>query len=236
MRRRVVSTALIGSLMTAAVVACGAPPAPTISFAWHNLDYSTIAGTKSGHVADYTYKASNFPNASTVSLERLQAGRWTIVNTAFAKASGSGSTLPPYGRDSYRLVLSDLSGKVLAVANQRLDVYDNIGFSTMYSIPTKHLGSDDFDYQFRDMATMRSSSCEVLNMTILNAGATAERVSMTFTDQLGNPSHIEPSIDPSKSLGLIVSVRPNTDWSIATQGADLYVNAFGICYTSDGKG
>lgn len=235
MRRRFwLMGALIG-LMSPLAVACTAPPKPTVSLTWRP---PTSAGVMSGQNATYSFKAANFPAGSTVSLQRLQGGKWTFVSTAFAAKSGNGTTRPPLGRDHYRLVLQNFSGVTLASASQILDVYDNFPFSTIFSIPRKHLdGFHSFDYDFRTAVALHNSSCVGYTLIVHNESATREVLDLVYTP-LGQKHSLGDETFIDRAAGQTVfanDLEPGTDWSITAEGADLYIEGTGRCFTSNGQ-
>jgi hypothetical protein len=242
MWRRVASVIAIAGMTFTLAVACTPPSKPTVSLTWQPFVTPTSGifadGVPLGQDATYTYKAANFPVHSRVSLQRMQGGSWTTVKTAFASKSGTGITRPPLGRNQYRLVLSNFSGTPLASARQFLDVYDNFPFSTIFSIPRKHLnGYHVFDYDFRDFAGIQKSSCLSYEIVVNNESSTPETLRLTYTE-LGRTT---PTVDNivinrntgSYSIGRFT--RPGSDWSITSQGADLYIEGTGTCYTSNGE-
>jgi hypothetical protein len=234
MWRRIGVAVALTSLMFTSAVACAPAPKPTVSFAWQPFVTPTSGvfadGVPSGQNATYTFKAANFPANSTVTLQRLQGGRWSTITSAFAKKSGSGTTRPPLGRQQYRLVLADFSGKTLAYATRFLDVYDNFPFSTIFSVPRKHLdGFRSFDYDFRDSVALHKSSCLSYEIVVNNESPTPETLHLVYTF-LGKTTPTVEDISIDRAVGpysIGKFVRPGFDWSITAEGADLYITSNG---------
>ena len=239
MRRRIALVLALIGLMSSLGLACTVPARPAVSFSWQNLRFpGNPSGALSGQTVTYSFKATNFPAGSTLSLQRLQGGHWITVNNASARNAGTSTVTPPLGRDHFRIVLSNFSGRVLAQAGLTLDVYDNFPFSTLFFIPRKHLdGYRSFDYDVRDVALGYKSSCLSFYINVNNESASPEVLRLEYTPPGSTVPTLENvSIDRAVGqYGIGKFVVPGTDWAITAQGADLYIEGVATCFTSDGR-